>query len=113
MHEFGIVQAIEDQVRQLLREHHAARPTRIVVKASTQDGLSREALMFAFRHMTESAGWTGTDLELQIETRSVPCPNCRQSFEPARDQLFCPQCGGAVTEQDLPSGPVLMSVEME
>jgi hydrogenase nickel incorporation protein HypA/HybF len=113
VHEFGIVGEIEEQVRELLSRHNATRPIRIVVKATTQDGLSREAMAQAFEHVMEHAGWRGAELELQIEPARGRCNNCRQEFDCLPDELACPFCGSDAIVLDPCAGPLLMSVEME
>jgi len=113
MHEFGIIHNIEDQVRQLLTKHDATRPTRIVVKASEQDALSRESMEFAFQHMIDEAGWQGAELDLQIEPAKATCTDCNQTFEYQPNQPNCPHCGSDKIKPEPSPGPILQSVEME
>jgi len=113
MHEFGIVHDIEEKVRELLAKHNASRPTKIVVKACEQDGISRETMQFAFQHVIDEAGWQGAKLELQIEPTHAVCQQCRHRFEYTVESPNCPQCRSASVRIEPSPGPTLMSVEME
>lgn len=113
MHEFGIVHNIEQQVRKLLAEHNATRPTKIVVKACAQDGISRESMEFAFKHVIDSAGWNGAVLELTIDPTQATCTHCNTSFGYSPDQSRCPQCDSDAVKLEQSPGPILQTVELE
>jgi len=113
MHELSVCQALVRQLRDIAREQHAARITRVVVQIGPLSGVEPELLRHAYP--VASAGSPAADAALILEALPIRihCESCGADSDAAANRLLCGACGDYRTRLISGDELLLASVELE
>jgi len=113
MHELSVCQALVRQLRDIAREQHAIRITRVIVQIGPLSGVEPELLRHAYP--IASAGSPAADAALVLEPLPirVHCENCGADSDASANRLLCGVCGDYRTRLISGDELLLASVELE
>ena len=113
MHELSVCQALVRQLRDIAREQHAIRITRVIVQIGPLSGVEPELLRHAYP--IASAGSPAADATLVLEPLPirVHCENCGADSDASANRLLCGVCGDYRTRLISGDELLLASVELE
>lgn len=113
MHELSVCQALVRQLRDIAREQHAVRITRVIVQIGPLSGVEPELLRHAYP--IASAGSPAADAALVLEPLPirVHCENCGADSDASANRLLCGVCGDYRTRLISGDELLLASVELE
>jgi len=113
MHELSVCQALVRQLRDIAREQHAVRITRVIVQIGPLSGVEPELLRHAYP--IASAGSPAADATLVLEPLPirVHCENCGADSDASANRLLCGVCGDYRTRLISGDELLLASVELE
>lgn len=113
MHELSVCQALVRQLRDIAREQHAIRITRVIVQIGPLSGVEPELLRHAYP--IASAGSPAADAALVLEPLPirVHCENCGADSDASASRLLCGACGDYRTRLISGDELLLASVELE
>jgi len=111
VHEYGIVQALLDQVEEVARARGASAVRGIHLRIGELAGVENELLTTAFGAFREGTLCAGAELAIHAQAARWECPGC--GAERRRGEILrCPACGRParlVAGEDI----VLERVELE
>ena len=113
MHERSLVQALLEQVEDLMRENEAQAVTRIQISVGQFSGVEAELLRFAFDDMVQSSRICGAQLVIEQVPLEGACKQCAHVFAIQRFEFACPQCGHRDIEIARGEELILESVTLE
>lgn len=113
MHELSVCLALIEQVEGIVREHGAARVTRIELDVGPLSGIEPELLRNAYP--LAAAATAAADAELVILTSGiiVSCSQCGSESDAKPNRLLCGNCGDYRTNIVAGDEMILKSVELE
>ncbi len=113
MHEDSLVRALLRQVEDLLRQHTAARATRVKVTIGEFSGVEPDLLELAFARQAHATAARGARLNVERVPLTGSCQRCSQSFVIRRFRFVCPSCESSAVTVTGGEQLILDSVTME
>ncbi|MDD2709592.1 MAG: hydrogenase maturation nickel metallochaperone HypA [Verrucomicrobiae bacterium] len=95
MHEVGIIQNALAMAVEEAQKQKAGRIVRMEMRIGRMSGVVSDALRFAFEVVSQGTLAEGATLEITEAPVSCRCRACQHDFEPAPDNLLCPECGAS------------------
>ena len=113
MHERSLVEALLQQVEDLMLENGAEAVTRVQISVGEFSGVEAELLRFAFDDLVEETPICGAQLVIERVPCEAACGRCEHVFAIERFRFACPQCGSGDIEITSGEHLILESVTLE
>ena len=113
MHEYGIAQALVEQVGEVARNNGAGSVSRVVIQVGRLRGVVPEILRWGFEVASAGSVAEGAELAIEEVPIAIRCRGCRAESELDDPVYICPSCSGFDVEPLSGDELVLKSLEID
>ncbi|MGI5822740.1 MAG: hydrogenase maturation nickel metallochaperone HypA [Dethiobacteria bacterium] len=92
MHETALMQNLMATVTQVAEEHAVARVRRVAISVGKFANVLPDALVFAFKALTQEGIMKGAVLEINYLPARARCDLCGYEYEAVGFPIVCPAC---------------------
>lgn len=98
VHEYGIAQALVEQVSQVARDNGASGVTRVVIQVGRLRSVVPDALRWGFEVASAGSVAEGAELVIEEIPISIRCKGCGTQSDLDDPVYICPECKGLDVE---------------